>query len=161
MGWRDLIVSSKPCTGVPGKPAEGHSVYFVGFVSKYDLERSLSIQDSLQDSTPSKAPTKYTKPTLATDEVTAPIAPLQPGWLVAYSDPQGRLRGGCDERDHGTIAKMTWGHGSWTVCLVSGEALPLARVRSVAKTDNEGRVIAAWTTRDHGFNGDGASSRVI
>ena len=83
-----------------------------------------------------------------------PTPPLQPGWLVVYRDPQGRLRGGHDERDHGTVAKMTWA-GSWTVRLTCGKTLSLSMVRSVAKTNGAGEVVAAWTVRDHGYNGEG------
>ena len=88
-----------------------------------------------------------------------PLAPLQPGWLVTYRDKDYRLRGGCDERDYGTVAKMTWVQGSWTVWLTNGQALSLSIVRAVGKTDGEGRVVYAWTVRDHGHDGD--SSGII
>lgn len=160
MGWRDLIVSSKPCEGAPDKPAEGHFVYFVDSVSKYQNKSSLSIEDSARNSTSSNPSTEYTEPPLANVEGDSPIAPIRPGWLVAYRDPQGRLRGGSDERDQGTVAKVTWVHGSWTVWLTNGQALSLSMVRSVGKTNAEGRVITAWTTRDCGYNGENKLSGI-
>lgn len=154
MGWRDLIVSSHAREGAPEKPTESHFVDSVYFGSKYNFEySSLSIEDSSRNSIPSKASTEYTEPPASNDD--QPAAPLQPGWLVAYRDKDYRLRGGCDERDHGTVARLEWVHGSWTVWLTNGEALPLARIRSVGKTDATGQVIAAWTTRDCGYDGKG------
>lgn len=84
-----------------------------------------------------------------------PFEPLQPGWLVAYQDQQGRLRGGCDERAAGTVWACEWDRKSWMVMLTNGDRLPLARVRSVGKTDETGRVIAAWTVREHDYDGEG------
>lgn len=100
-------------------------------------------------------------PSIDTAAIGQPIAPLQPGWLVAYRDDSYRLRGGCDERDHGTVARLEWVQGSWTVWLTNGEALSLARIRSVGKTDADGQVVSAWTTRDCGYNGEGESSGII
>ncbi|MDP3089635.1 MAG: hypothetical protein Q8N04_03085 [Nitrospira sp.] len=91
---------------------------------------------------------------LRDEEGASPIAPLQPGWLVAYRDETYRLRGGCDERDHGTVQECQWNGTAWTIHLTDGQLLPLSRVLSVGKTNAAGEVIAAWTTRDCGYDGE-------
>jgi len=85
-----------------------------------------------------------------------PVEPLQPGWLVAYRDRTGRLAGGADDRAHGTVAGCTWDGSAWTVTLTDGQRLRLAAVLSVAKTDEAGQVLAAWSVRQHGYDGEGA-----
>lgn len=82
-----------------------------------------------------------------------PIAPILPGWLVAYRDQAGRLCGGVEDRIHGTVRECQWNGSSWTLYLTDGQWLPLAFVRSVGKTNTAGRVVAAWTVREHGFTG--------
>ena len=82
-----------------------------------------------------------------------PISPIRPEWLVVYRDHRWNLCGGCDDRQHGTVQKCQWGGGSWTVHLTDGQRLPLASIRSVGKTDGEGKLIAAWSVREHGFDG--------
>ena len=154
MGWRDLIVSSRPREGSPDKPTEGYSVDFVDSVSKYDLQSSIYLKDSSQNSIPSKATTEYTKHSLVRDRGPSPIAPLRPGWLVAYRDKTDRLRGGCDERESGTVATCKWNGQGWRVTLTNGDIVPLACVCAVAKTDARGEILAAWTTREHGYTGD-------
>jgi hypothetical protein len=88
---------------------------------------------------------------------TLPQPPLRPGWLVVYQDSHGRLRGGCDERDAGTVLACRWNGQSWVVQLTCGEALPISMVRAVSQTDANGNVTAAWTVREHGV--DGAKER--
>lgn len=85
--------------------------------------------------------------------VAVPEAPLQAGWLVTYRDRSGRLCGGSLDRDHGSVATMEWTRGSWTVCLTDGQRLPLQAIRAVAKTDRCGTLLAAWTVKDHGYDG--------
>ena len=82
-----------------------------------------------------------------------PIPPICPGWLVVYRDRAGRLRGGCDERPHGTVDRLEWTRGAWTVWLTNGEALSLSRVRSVACTTAEGQVVSAWDVLGCGVDG--------
>ena len=89
--------------------------------------------------------------------LTLPEPPLQAGWLVAYRDPQNRLRGGCDEREAGTVQVCRWTGTTWTVLLTHGDMLPLSQIVSVGKTDSRGKVVAAWTVKAHGY--DGAGSR--
>lgn len=84
-----------------------------------------------------------------------PDPPLCAGWLVAYRDRQGRLRGGCDERNQGTVQACQWDGTTWTVMLTNGDCLPLSRIVSVGQTDSQGKVLAAWTVRAHGYDGEG------
>lgn len=86
-------------------------------------------------------------------------APLTPGWLVVYPsqirDGNGHLPlcGGCDDRLHGTVQDCAWDGTAWIVVLTDGQRLPLWRILSVAKTDERGHVLSAWTVREHGFDG--------
>lgn len=82
-----------------------------------------------------------------------PEPPLQIGWLVAYRDRQGQLRGGCYEREAGTVAACQWSGSTWMVILTDGQRLPLQRILSVGQTDMEGKIVAAWTVREHGYDG--------
>ena len=86
-------------------------------------------------------------------EPASPTPPLQPGWLVAYRNRQQLLCGGCDDRQHGTIQECRWDGAAWTVHLTDGQRLSLAGIRSVGKTDGEGELVAAWTVREHGYDG--------
>lgn len=87
----------------------------------------------------------------------SPTPPLQPGWLAAYRYHDGSLRGGCDERESGTVRECRWDGQGWTVVLSNGSSIPLSRVVSVGKTDGSGRIVAAWTARSHGYDGDESS----
>ena len=84
-----------------------------------------------------------------------PEEPLQPGWLVSYRDQRGALCGGCDDRQHGTIQECRWTAGAWTVHLTDGQEMPLSIVRSVGQTDDAGQIVAAWTVKEHGYDGEG------
>lgn len=84
-----------------------------------------------------------------------PEPPLLPGWLVAYRDRSDNLRGGCVERDHGTVQACRWNGTVWTISLTNGDTLPLGLIVSVGKTDEEGNVVAAWTVKAHGHDEDG------
>src|SRR4051812_12046822 len=48
---------------------------------------------------------------------TLPEPPLQPCWLISYRDRTGHLRGGCDERDAGTVVTCHWGERGWEIIL--------------------------------------------
>ena len=91
---------------------------------------------------------------------TDPTPPLLPGWLVTYRDRDGRLCGGADDRQHGTIERLEWipVHRTFEVILIGGQRLQLRQIRSIGQTDTTGKVIAAWTVEDHGH--DGARKRV-
>lgn len=87
-----------------------------------------------------------------------PILQIRPGWLVAYRDRHGTLSGGCDDRKHGTVRECQWDGMAWTVLLTDGQWLPLTSIRSVGKTNGEGKIVAAWTVREHGYDGKGRPS---
>lgn len=84
-----------------------------------------------------------------------PESPLRSGWLVVYRDEQGRLRGGCEERTSGTVECCQWDGATWTVRLTNGYPLALVRVLAVGKTNAEGQLIAAWTVKEYGYDGEG------
>ena len=98
----------------------------------------------------SPCPDISTEPTL--------IAPLQADWLVVYRDQKGVLCGGCDDRAHGTVDRCVWEGRSWSVCLTDGQRLPITAIRGVGQTDPTGRLVAAWTVREHGLDGQRDSS---
>ncbi len=98
------------------------------------------------------------RPQAAPIEIAAPTPPLQPGWLVAYQNRAGVLCGGCDDRQHGTVQECRWTGNGWTVELTDGQRLPLSIIRSVGRTDDVGKIVAAWTVREHGFDGEGPRS---
>lgn len=85
----------------------------------------------------------------------APAPPLHPGWFVAYRDRRGVLCGGCDDREHGTVEACRWEGNGWTVSLTDGQRVPLSLIRSVGQTDDAGQIVAAWTVREHGADGNG------
>ena len=87
--------------------------------------------------------------------LTLPAPPLQPGWLVVYRDRRGVLSGGCDDRQHGTVAECRWEENRWMVHLTDEQRLPLSFIRSVGQTNKAGEIVAAWTVREHGFDGQG------
>ena len=99
--------------------------------------------------------TESTEPLVVPLDPLVPTAPLQLGWLIAYRDRSGRLHGGSDERPYGTVTGCYWNGESWRVTVLNGTSLPLSRITSVGKTDHTGAVVAAWTVREHGHNGEG------
>ena len=90
--------------------------------------------------------------------VPPPIPPLQPGWRLVYLDHQWKLAGGYDDPGHGTVEACRWEGGAWSVHLTDGQAIPLSRIRSVAAIDWKGRIMGAWTVREHGYDGQGHST---
>jgi hypothetical protein len=84
-----------------------------------------------------------------------PSPPLQRGWIVAYRDREGHLCGGSDDRAHGTVQSCEWARNGWAVLLTDGQCLPIFLIRSVGQTDANGKLRAAWTVRECGFDGLG------
>lgn len=84
-----------------------------------------------------------------------PAPPLQAGWLVCYRDRRGALCGGGDDRQHGTVQECRWDGKGRTVHLTDGQRLPLTSIRAVGQTDKAGEIVAAWTVREHGYDGEG------
>jgi len=145
-----VIVGQSETCDQPGGTEQGDSVVSVICSKDSTLSVSSSTDSPPQILTPNYKPTKLQNPE----------APVQPGWLVAYRDKDYRLRGGCDEREHGTVEACEWNGHTWTVILTNGDQLPLVRIVSVGEMV-EGRLVAAWTTRDCGYNGEGKSSGII
>lgn len=84
----------------------------------------------------------------------APAAPpLPPYCFVTYIDSQWRLRGGWDERNACTVRQCHGGGAACQVELSNGDFIPLQAVRAVGQLNAEGRLVAAWEVRDHGYNG--------
>ena len=81
-------------------------------------------------------------------------SPIQPGGLVAYRGPDGKLRGGCDEREHGTIREARLGDTGWVFTVTDGTEIPARAIVSVAEVRPDGRVGAAWTVRHDGLDGN-------
>ena len=89
----------------------------------------------------------------ATVPLPPPKPPLLPGWWIAYRDSRGKLRGGADEPARGTVAAMVTHPTGWVVRLTDGSTVHQTRVLSVGRTDGEGKLLEAWTVRDHGIDG--------
>ena len=90
----------------------------------------------------------------------APTWPLPAGWLVMYRDRSGRLRGGSDERQCGTVTACRWDGRAWRVTVRTGTRVPLSRITSVGQTNSEGQVVASWTIREQGHDGEGRDARI-
>ncbi len=87
----------------------------------------------------------------------SPMVPILSGWLVTYRNSKGTLCGGAEDRAHGTVQECRWNAGRWTVYLTDGHQVPMSLIRAVGQTDANGRLCAAWTVRDHGYDGMGLS----
>ncbi len=81
-----------------------------------------------------------------------PSFPLLPHCFVTYTDSQGRLRGGWDERATSTVKQCHRVGADYKVELINGSRIPLWAVRAVGQLNVEGRIIAAWTVREHGYD---------
>lgn len=82
-----------------------------------------------------------------------PPSPLPLPCFVTFTDSQGRLRGGWEERATCMVKQC---HGVGAHCqaeLVNGDKIPLRAVRAVGQLNAEGRLIGAWSVRDHGYDG--------
>jgi len=158
MGWRDLIVTSQPRLNAPPQPTRGNFEDIGNIELKYENKSSLSLENSPQNSIPPNASSISSKPSTSASldpvESSGPTAPLTSGWLVAYRDQHGILRGGCDDRAHGTVQDCTWDGVAWTVILTDRQQLPLTAICSVGRTNPVGEVLAAWTVRGHGYDGN-------
>jgi hypothetical protein len=73
--------------------------------------------------------------------------PVKAGWMIVYK------RSWRDTSLDGDVDRCEWNGHSWTVQLTNGTAIPLTWVRSVRKTDGAGKVLAAWDTQAHGYDG--------
>lgn len=159
MSWRDYIVTSKPHRTGLDTPVKRSFEDIEDCGLKYTKKSSFFIENDSQYSIPlkpSSISSKLANPVADVPvETDGPTPPLQPGWFVAYRNQGGTLCGGCDERDAGTVQECQWDGRAWMAVLTNGDTLALSRIVSVGKTDAEGRVVAAWTVRQHGYDGEG------
>lgn len=159
MGWRDLIVTSQQPKSAHGQSTRKGFVDIVDIVPRYENKDSFFLGNLPQNSKPPEPSTISTKPYVPAVARIEPMPPLHRGWVVVYRDGRGLLRGGADERDLGTVTACTWDGRSWTVLLTNGDRLPLARVMAVSKTDHASRIVAAWTVRGCGYDGEQSNGR--
>lgn len=89
------------------------------------------------------------------ERVGEPIAPILPGWLVTYLDKAGKLSGGSEDPGHGTVQECRRDAGRWLVYLTDGQRVPLSLIRAVGQMGVHGRICAAYTVREHGYDGNG------
>jgi hypothetical protein len=82
-----------------------------------------------------------------------PVPPLEAGWFVTYTDRQGHLCGGWDDRQKATVTHCLWSERGWSVHLSDGQTIPLPAVRCVGQTNEQGELKAAWSVREHGYDG--------
>lgn len=80
-------------------------------------------------------------------------SPIHPGWLVAYRDRDGRLRGGCDDREHGTVKEGLRSNLGWVFTLTDGSTLTGKQILSVAEVGKDSQVLRAWLVHRHGLDG--------
>jgi hypothetical protein len=150
MKWRQYLSGSP----IVKSPEEGHFEDIGDIALKANSKTLSSHSDSIP--TGPISPTSFPKSselplrTVTTDQHNGP---LQPGWVVACRDRFGMLRGGWDDAERATVVVCHFDGLSWLVRLSGGEEVPLGAIRSVARTDNGGAVIAAWTVRECGYDG--------
>lgn len=128
------------------------AIRFAGRVIQFEPGAVFTVTDNQAERILHAASGKVRAIVLSVDP---PAEPLQPGWLVCYRDRHGVLCGGCVDRECGTVEACRWEGNGWTVSLTDGQRLPLSLIRSVGQTDSAGQLVAAWTVREHGYDGDG------
>jgi hypothetical protein len=105
---------------------------------------SLSVQ--LSDTLAEISPPQVVEP---------PASPLPRHCFVTYTDRQGHLCGGWDDRQRATVTQCEWTGRGWSIHLSDGQTIPFAAVRCVGQTNEQGELIAAWSVREHGYDGQG------
>jgi hypothetical protein len=116
------------------------------FADIADIAYSISRQE-----TPTAVP--VVDPSARSLVIERPASPLPSHCFVTYTDSQGRLRGGWDEQATSTVRGC---HGMGQGCeveLSDGRRIPLRSIRAVGQTNENGRLMAAWTVRVHGYDG--------
>ncbi len=126
------------------------------WLEKFSAERPVSRTDTADIVGERPAVSAMAVPHPEVPATPAVPPPLRPGWRIVYRDHQWRLAGGSDDPEHGTVDVCWKEQGVWQVRLTDGQQIPLSRVRSVAAIDDKGRCSAAWTVREHGYDGQGS-----
>lgn len=132
------VISSDPVASRPRQIAAGH----------YEQLEESVVLNELGGTT--RAATQDPLP------IDPSTSPLPPYCFVTYIDTQGRLRGGWDERATCTVKQS---HGVGANCqveLANGVRIPLRAVRAVGHLNAAGRLVGAWTVREHGYDGNGS-----
>lgn len=80
-------------------------------------------------------------------------SPIRPGWFIAWKDSHGQLVGGPEDQRNGQVVACRQTLSGWTVEVSSSATVPERAIFSIAETDPDGRVVAAWTTRERGLTG--------
>lgn len=115
--------------------------------------------------TQESAKASSSSPAISLDETAAgaspvPDPPICPGWLIAYRGPEGQLLGGAEDLPAGTVTEAEYLGTGWRFRVATGTWVSLRAIRSVAKTDGHGKVVAAWEVRAHGFDGNEGAGKV-
>jgi hypothetical protein len=156
VGWRDLLPQSSKTDDrrTFETPKKSNTAHIADIALQEDKLSPIYIDKSSTQSPPIGAKSAQSAESIQSPTPSKiPIAPLQPGWLVVYRDAHGELSGGCLDRAHGTVEGCEWDGSRWTVSLTDGTKIPLRIILAVAETEHTGQVIAAWTVRDHGYDG--------
>jgi hypothetical protein len=144
------VATATPATPVTKEPMDSPPVADVADVAAASTE-------SVTHITPSLISLKQDGAVFKGHSIASPVLP---GWLVTYQDSAGRVCGGSEDRAQGTVQECCWEAGRWTLYLTDGQQIPLWRVRAVGQTDANGRIGAAWTVREHGYDGNGPVRRL-
>jgi hypothetical protein len=147
--WRQLLAETENTQSHPFNPLnptlssqtenlKDKKDDFVGFENQMTDSKPDMAASTVQDSGPPQVPNP----------------PIQPGWLVTYRESDGRLQGGDLDRQHGTVASAEYGSRGWVLTLTDGSSVAFAEIQGVTKTAQDGSVLAAWTVRAHGHDGE-------
>lgn len=101
-------------------------------------------------------PVQSTEPSVTPPRDGLLIPPIQSGWIVTYEDRHRKLCGGVVDRVRGTVQDCRREAGRWMVRLTDGQQIFLERIKAVGQSDAQGRLLAAWEVKRHGFNGEKA-----
>ena len=77
---------------------------------------------------------------------------------MTYRDQAGKLSGGAAHSSAWDRRTVSLGCRAVDVYLSDGQRVPLSCIRAVGKTDQQGQILEAWTTREHGYDGEWANN---
>jgi hypothetical protein len=141
--WRTILKTTTASQNPQNPQNEDRKAVFEDIAN---IEESISTKDD-------KPALVITRHPLLAESAEPPSSPLPRYCFVTYTDRQGRLCGGWDDRQKATVKECVWTARGWSVHLSDGQAIPLAAVRCVGQTDEQGALKAAWSVREHGPDG--------
>jgi hypothetical protein len=147
--WRTVLKTTTASQNPQNPQNEDRKAVFEDIAN---IEESISTKEEQ----PALAVTPHS---LAAESAEPPSSPLPRYCFVTYTDRQGRLYGGWNDRQKASVTHCVWSERGWSVHLSDGQAIPLAAVRCVGQTNEQGDLIAAWSVREHGYDGQGKASR--